>query len=213
MPIPLVITIPAILALVGYGAKKGLDAKEMNQQANEIAKAAKKRHETSLSGFRSKVKKTNRLLQEYGKLKVLVFSDQIKHLVETLRRIRSAKSELAGFEISFSASDLKKIDHAVQQSLELSSGLGKGALAGALTAFGAYGTIGSLAAASTGTAIASLSGVAASNATLAFLGGGTLAAGGGGVAAGTMVSRCDQDCCICRAALGLRKLLWIRANR
>ncbi len=41
--------------------------------------------------------------------------------------------------------------------------------------------------AGTGTAIASLSGAAAANATLAWLGGGTLVAGGGGVAAGTTV--------------------------
>jgi len=42
-------------------------------------------------------------------------------------------------------------------------------------------------AASTGTAISSLSGAAATNAALAWLGGGTLAAGGGGVAAGTTI--------------------------
>ena len=42
-------------------------------------------------------------------------------------------------------------------------------------------------AASTGTAIGSLSGAAATNAALAWLGGGTLAAGGGGVAAGTAI--------------------------
>ncbi len=42
-------------------------------------------------------------------------------------------------------------------------------------------------AASTGTAISSLSGAAATNAALAWLGGGTLAAGGGGVAAGTAI--------------------------
>ncbi len=42
-------------------------------------------------------------------------------------------------------------------------------------------------AASTGTAISSLSGAAATNAALAWLGGGTLAAGGGGVAAGAAV--------------------------
>ncbi len=47
--------------------------------------------------------------------------------------------------------------------------------------------VGALAAASTGTAIAELSGVAATNATLAWLGGGTLVAGGGGVVAGTAV--------------------------
>ena len=44
-----------------------------------------------------------------------------------------------------------------------------------------------MAAASTGTAISSLSGAAATNATLAWLGGGSLAAGGGGMAAGTVV--------------------------
>lgn len=42
-------------------------------------------------------------------------------------------------------------------------------------------------AASTGTAISSLSGAAATNATLAWLGGGSLAAGGGGMAAGSVV--------------------------
>ena len=41
--------------------------------------------------------------------------------------------------------------------------------------------------ASTGTAISTLSGVAATNATLAAIGGGSLAAGGGGVAAGTAI--------------------------
>jgi hypothetical protein len=61
----------------------------------------------------------------------------------------------------------------------LSSGVGAGAAA--------YAAVGAFAAASTGTPIAALSGAAATNATLAFLGGGTLAAGGGGVAAGTMV--------------------------
>lgn len=42
-------------------------------------------------------------------------------------------------------------------------------------------------AASTGTAIGSLSGAAATNAALAWLGGGTIAAGGGGVAAGSAI--------------------------
>ena len=42
-------------------------------------------------------------------------------------------------------------------------------------------------AASTGTAISSLSGAVATNAALAWLGGGTIAAGGGGVAAGTAI--------------------------
>jgi len=62
-------------------------------------------------------------------------------------------------------------------------GLGVGAGAGV----GAFATVGAVAAASTGTAISSLSGAAATSATLAALGGGSLAAGGGGIAAGTVV--------------------------
>jgi hypothetical protein len=52
---------------------------------------------------------------------------------------------------------------------------------------GTLGLIGLFGTASTGTAISGLSGVAAWNATLAWLGGGSLAAGGGGMALGTVV--------------------------
>ena len=55
---------------------------------------------------------------------------------------------------------------------------GAGAAAGAYAAASAFGT------ASTGAAISGLAGAAARNATLAWLGGGSLAAGGGGMAAG-----------------------------
>jgi len=69
----------------------------------------------------------------------------------------------------------------------LAGGAVAGTAGGALAAFGAYGVAQALACASTGTAIASLSGAAATNATLAFFGGGSLAAGGLGMAGGTAV--------------------------
>lgn len=59
------------------------------------------------------------------------------------------------------------------------------ALAGVPAAVNA--TVAALCSASTGTAISQLSGAAARQATLAWLGGGSLASGGGGVAAGTTV--------------------------
>ncbi|GGZ14451.1 hypothetical protein GCM10010387_03200 [Streptomyces inusitatus] len=62
-----------------------------------------------------------------------------------------------------------------------------GAAAGTAVSTAAYMAVGAFATASTGTAISTLSGAAASSATLAWLGGGSLAAGGGGVAAGTTV--------------------------
>lgn len=60
---------------------------------------------------------------------------------------------------------------------------GSGAATGAV----AFGAVGAFASASTGTAIATLHGVAATNATLAFLGGGSLATGGLGMAGGVAV--------------------------
>ena len=72
-------------------------------------------------------------------------------------------------------------------AIEVAGGVAAGAVGGALTALGAYGAATTFASASTGTAIAALSGAAASNATLAFFGGGSLAAGGLGVAGGMAV--------------------------
>jgi len=62
-----------------------------------------------------------------------------------------------------------------------------GAAAGALAGLAAYGGVGVFASASTGAAISGLSGVAATNATLAWLGGGSLATGGMGMAGGAAV--------------------------
>lgn len=64
---------------------------------------------------------------------------------------------------------------------------GFGGLVGGSTALGAWGLVSLIGSASTGTAISSLSGVAATNATLAWFGGGSLATGGAGIAGGFWV--------------------------
>lgn len=63
-------------------------------------------------------------------------------------------------------------------------GVGAGVTVAAMGPTAAMGVATTFGVASTGTAISSLSGAAATNAALAWLGGGTLAAGGGGMAAG-----------------------------
>ncbi len=72
---------------------------------------------------------------------------------------------------------------AVKGLVSLAGGSAAGVAAGGLT----FAAVGAFATASTGAAISGLSGAAATSATLAWLGGGSLAAGGGGVAAGTLV--------------------------
>ncbi len=62
----------------------------------------------------------------------------------------------------------------------------EGSTIGGLAAVGSWSLVSMLGSASTGAAISGLYGAAATNATLAWFGGGALAAGGGGVAAGAM---------------------------
>ncbi|ADO05336.1 hypothetical protein HPSAT_02965 [Helicobacter pylori Sat464] len=71
--------------------------------------------------------------------------------------------------------------------LDVSGAVIGSAIGGVLAAYGAYTGVGLFASASTGTAIAGLRGVAATNATLAWLGGGALSVGGLGVIGGMAV--------------------------
>jgi hypothetical protein len=72
--------------------------------------------------------------------------------------------------------------------IEINTGmvLLQGSTIGGLAALGSWTLVSLFGTASTGTAISTLSGAAAYNATLAWFGGGAIAAGGGGMAAGTM---------------------------
>lgn len=66
-------------------------------------------------------------------------------------------------------------------------GLSAGATTGGVVSVGSWALVASLGSASTGAAISGLSGVAATNATLAWFGGGAIAAGGFGMSTGSVV--------------------------
>lgn len=88
---------------------------------------------------------------------------------------------VAAYRLRSNANGLRKL---------LAGGAGgavAGAAVGSAAAYGAFVAAVSFGTASTGAAISGLSGVVATNAAFALLGGGTLAAGGAGVAGGTMV--------------------------
>ena len=75
----------------------------------------------------------------------------------------------------------------INSSISIAGTYLKSAVTSISTVAGTYALVGAVGTASTGASIASLSGAAATNATLAWFGGGSLAAGGGGMAAGTVV--------------------------
>jgi hypothetical protein len=85
-----------------------------------------------------------------------------------------------------SVAHVAKIGETISNA-ELAKSAARGVTTAASTALGTWALVGAYGTASTGTAISGLSGVAASNAILAWLGGGSLAAGGGGMAAGAAV--------------------------
>ncbi|MBF2758928.1 MAG: hypothetical protein ISN28_01460 [Ectothiorhodospiraceae bacterium AqS1] len=75
----------------------------------------------------------------------------------------------------------------IEHANALLGGAASAAMAGGAASTATVGLVGLFASAGTGTSIGTLSGAAAQSATLAWLGGGTLASGGGGVAMGTFV--------------------------
>ena len=186
MALPFILAGAALLA-GGIGVKKGIDAKEDFDRAERIGRRAKRNHEDAIESLESEREKTNQSFQDLGRLKVSIFSAQIKYLVDEIKKRKKAKSKMTGFEQMVEELNLPQMEKMVLGSLDIEKGLASGAASGALMGLGAYGSVGMLASASTGTAIASLSGAAATNATLAWLGGGSLAAGGFGMAGGMVV--------------------------
>lgn len=186
MPFPLLLWGAAAL-LAGTGVVKGVSAMSDFDDAKNIGSSAEKHHKEAEADLEEQRKKTNSDFEELGRIKLSVFTTQIRHLVQAIKKSgKSAHSNLSQFEQSFSVENLKEMEAMVLNSLKIENGIASGTLTGVLAGLGAYSSVGTLAAASTGTAISSLSGVAATNATLAWLGGGSLATGGFGMAGGAI---------------------------
>lgn len=191
MPIPLLfIGIAALSGAVGVGttAKAGMDqysAVSLNKTSNNKIEHAGKCLELTR-------KQCGVALENLGEEKLFILSNNMKDFLDTFTKIKNVDfRETEGLiELKKLHIDKKEFDElsaVTKFSISLMEGGVAGAAGGALTALGAYSLAGSFAVASTGTAISTLGGAAATNATLAFFGGGSLAAGGLGVAGGTAV--------------------------
>lgn len=195
MPIPFLIpgaiaAASAAAAAVGIGS--GAKAIKKNKQAKNINAEAQSTFDKAKIFAERARNKSNKSLERLGKTKLNVLDQSMNHFIEVFDQIHNVKlkdtvgmDELSKFHLD--KQGLIEIRELGNMATSIIGGIVGGAAVGALTAFGAYGATMTFAAASTGTAIASLSGVAATNATLAFLGGGALAAGGGGMALGSTI--------------------------
>lgn len=141
------------------------------------------------------INRTNRMIEKLGKTNSNLCSSLI-NLQEHFDRIRNIPSEQKLIIKNIKKQRLvwkqqvdrieKNFDSAVKKNAGGgAAGVGAGVAVAALGPTAAMGIATTFGVASTGTAISALSGAAATNAALAWLGGGALAAGGGGMAAGS----------------------------
>lgn len=189
MPLPLFIPIAIVIGSVLYGGKKAVDAWDASSEADTHNKEAEDLIEQAKREATSSRKRLRSCLATLGRKRFLIQKNLFSLFYRTFAKIRDFdKRDLKlADETLIEPFDIDEVKVATLAFEKVAGGLVGGLTAGAALAYGTYGTVGALAATSAGTAIGSLSGAAATNATLAWLGGGTLAAGGGGVAAGTLV--------------------------
>lgn len=191
MPLPLLfIGVAAVTGVIGGGktVKAGMDqkkAKNLNIEADSIVDEAAKRLEVLRY-------QCGDSLNSLGQIKLSVLNNSVHSFLNAFEKIKNVdfQESLGLLEISklhIDKKDFESLGNMSNFAVSLSQGGIAGVAGGAATALGAYGAAATLATASTGTAISALSGAAATNATLAFFGGGSLAAGGLGVAGGTAV--------------------------
>lgn len=189
MVLPLVpaalIAVGAVTGAGGVGllTKGGYEIKK----ANTRIKRATDRYGVERRRLEAREAATNDRLQSLGARQEQAFHDVVERMADFLRRHEKLVSE----------SEKLLVDglDPVGGEVTLGRGLGqdpiawmRGVVGSAVTGVGINAGLTTAAttwaAASTGTAISTLSGAAATNATLAFLGGGSIASGGGGMVVG-----------------------------
>jgi len=190
MPFPVVAATVGIVATVVSGLAVGVNGGLKMRKAKLMQKDAAQAHEAGLAAFREVENRTQECAAEYGILQLEVQAETFGAWVEWLelyeKKVRRvARSVVDGVEIE--APDIPRLRAQVVESIGLLAGGVTTAVTGTAAYFSALWGVGAFATASTGTTIASLSGAAATNATLAWLGGGAVAAGGGGMALGGLM--------------------------
>jgi hypothetical protein len=194
MPLPL---IPILLgigsaAAAAIGTGKTVKAVKDNSEAQDYNRLANNKISEAKDSLETARKASNTALESLGGKKLFVLDKSISRFIASFEKLKNVQledstgmDELNKFCLDKqSAAELKEMSGYASSIL---GGTAAGAVGGALAGFGAYSAAMLFGAASTGTAIATLSGVAATNATLAFLGGGSLAVGGLGMAGGMAV--------------------------
>ena len=190
MPLPFILGAAAAVAgAAGIGT--GVHGAKKMKEANDTMKSAQAQHERNQARFEKQNASTNAIMDRLGKLELEIL-DSFQKFSDTFEKIQNRPQfkEYSQEGVTLPQYDPEELKKVSVGAGVLLGGLGGAAMgtAGGFAASGAAAAaVMALGTASTGTAIASLSGAAAVNATLAALGGGAIAAGGGGMALGSAI--------------------------
>lgn len=178
----------------GLKVISGVNAYEERREAKKLAQKIEEMEE-SINTEDAKVRKElEESVTEFGQARLNAAKNIVGRFL-TFLSLMEKKAKGKEYEILDSL-NMDKIELQKMSAIHMNASTALG-IAGASSAVAVAAlsgvptlvtsTVGALATASTGTAISSLSGAAATNATLAWLGGGAVSAGGGGMAAGAAV--------------------------
>jgi hypothetical protein len=187
MPLPLILG-AAALVTAAYGAKKGYDGYQKHSEADDIVNAAKSLYDQKRKVFDTQEAATTSALEVLGKEELSIGQrfNEFKTLADDLlQKLNTGRQDK--LEINIPKHKLQSVESYSYTAVGVLGAAAGAGLTGAAAGFAVYGGVMALGAASTGTAISSLAGVAATNATLAAIGGGSLATGGLGMAGGTAI--------------------------
>ena len=132
----------AAAALGLTGVKKGFDAKEYYDCAKEIGVSSEKKYYRAIDSLNTNKNKVNKSLEDFGSFKLDVFNNQIRHLVDVLKKSKKASANLSDYDVQFTEEEVNELDQAVIKSLEIHNGIASGAFVGALAGWGAYELLG-----------------------------------------------------------------------
>lgn len=181
----------AALASATTGLVKGVDGLSKLSEAEKIGKKSQEKYERTRHSVEDELQQTQDMAKAYGELQIRVKIETIGRFVKFIEQIGQHASQkdidfLDGID-GISPQQLQDYRSATLEAQKLASGAVQAMGTAYATGQGMVALIGLFGTASTGTAISGLSGAAAWNATLAWLGGGSLATGGGGMALGSLV--------------------------
>jgi hypothetical protein len=97
MPIPFLLLGAAVVS-VAVGAKKAVEASENFDEAKRVGDQAAENHKRKIEEAKSAHEQTLAALTVLSNLKRKVFNEQIKHLVDTMGKLKKTSSELKDFE-------------------------------------------------------------------------------------------------------------------